>query len=742
MANIKNKQQDAMATIDTAKAMVDKVLTIMEIMISSPSVSLTFATNPIGFILQLLKHLGVTYEELRDYLANFLVYIIPVLEIAVKTILLTNLKNMISCSIDPRIPEKYRKRFNCGAPYIENYGINIGVEAIDFLDKLSENPLSDFGKDMYFGLEGVEDVYKFARAEDMDAFLWFVMHKGKFPNAASVTNMSTFSDSVHGAGSFTVKPNNASLLDVINLTSNSSSPSKIMLGNTFTYTGSPSVISMCIDRQYDKDNNVVANTLVPVSDDVCSVNWYIRRADQLTSNLGFGKKEFSGRDFSKERAICNLQFIDTASSNLFPAQGLVNNAFRFTILPKPYIHMPSIEFGEKPWGFVPLLFDSDGSFNLFGKYTIRPATTPTTGGTYTKEKVPVTNDKGKTEQKLKITDTRETIYSVGSGSIKVNAKTGKVTVEGDIRSGLIECYKGLTVYEFNYDYVMGMKLFDAKVMATTLLDTLVNTRLGLNLNLAQKHQEATEEIKEIIKNIINSDDSEVEDCYFSFDNRKYEELLRKSEEKRASQYKFGNTTNTSATFEEVYNILEEYDNAGTLEEQVDVINRAITQASVTITDGLDEQDKYGVEFNFVFDLIENLVLAIVNAVLTPKVLLLLEVNRQIMGGDWKAFTIKDLLKAMEGVIISLIKEIRDLVIQELLKFVLKQLEPLKEMIESILLREQIENYTSAINEIIRNCPVIWFSFGNQDLETKLDTVDYADIDVSSTRADDKPTNKC
>lgn len=745
MGNVKNKQQDAMASIDTAKAMVDKVLTIMEVMVSSPNKSLTFATNPIGFILQLLKHLGVTYEELRDYLASFLVYVVPVLEISVKTILLTNLKNMISCSVDPRIPEKYRKRTEesgCANSYINGYGINIGLEAIDFLDKLSENPLSDFGKDMYFGLEGVDDVYKFARAEDMDAFLWFVMHKGKFPNDSAVSDMSTFSDSVHGVGSYTVKPTDASLLDVIELTSSSDSPSKIMLGNTFSYTGSPSVISMCIDRQYDKDNNVVENTLVPVSDDVCSVNWYIRRADQLTKNLGFGKKSFEGRDFSKERAICNLQFIDTASSNLFPAQGLVNNAFRFTILPRPFIHIPNIEFGEKPWGFVPLLFDSDGSYNPMGKYTIRTDTVPTTGGTCIKDKVPVTDDKGRTIYKLKITDTRETIYSVGSGSVKVNVKTGKVTVEGDIRSGLIECYKGLTVYEFNYDYVMGMKLFDAKVMATTLLDTLVNTRLGLNLNLAKKHQEATEEIKEIIRNIINSDDSNVEDCYFSFDNTKYAELLRKSEEKRARQYKFGNTTNTSATFEDVYNILEDYDNASTLDEQIDIINRAITQASVTITDGLDERDKNGVEFNFIFDLIENLVLAIVNAVLTPKVLLLLEVNRQIMGGNWKTFTIKDLLKVMQGMIISLIKEVRDLVIQELLKFVLKQLEPLKEMIESILLREQIENYTEAINDIIRNCPSIWFKFGNQDLQTKLDTVDYADIDVSSTRADDKPNNKC
>ena len=103
MSSIKDKQQEAMASIDTAKAMVDKVLTIMGIMLESPKLSLTFATNPIGFILQLLKHLGVTYEELRDYLANFLIYILPVLEIAVKAILLTNLKNMVSCSVDPRI---------------------------------------------------------------------------------------------------------------------------------------------------------------------------------------------------------------------------------------------------------------------------------------------------------------------------------------------------------------------------------------------------------------------------------------------------------------------------------------------------------------------------------------------------------------------------------------------------------------------------------------------------------------
>ena len=726
MANVKNKQQDTMASIDTAKAMVDKVLAITQIMSASDTPSFTFATNPIGFILQLLEHVGVKYEDLLRFLTDFLTYTLPVLEISVKTVLLTNLKNMISCSVDPRIPDKYRKKANhCNEAYASSgYGIDISVESIDFMDKLSENPLSDFGKEMYFGLEGIDDVYKFARAEDFDAFLWFVIHKGKFPTASNITDMSAFTDSIHGVEATKVTPTDGTLLDVLDVSFDASSASTIMLGNTFTYSGSTGVTSMCIDRKYDDKNNIVNNTIIPVSSDICSVNWYIRRRDQLTKNLGFGKKTFEGRDFSKERAICNLQYIDASSSDASPASGLVNNKIKLTILPKPYIHIPKVDKGEKPWGFVPLLFDSNGDYDLNGKYSIAP-----------------------TVNVNEVYPNNETFLNINIGStnvVRIDKKSGKVTVvnkEALIKK-LTECYKGLTVYEFNYDYVMSLKLFDPKVMAATLIDTLVNTRLGLNLAIEKKHQDATEEIKEIIKNIINQDESLADSCYFTFDNSKYDALLRKSEEKRAKQYDFGNTTNKSGTFENVAEILAEYDNAATLEQQINVINRALTQASVNISDGVDEAEKYGIKFGFVTDLVENLMLAVVNSVLTPKVLMLLEVNRQIMGGSWKAFTMKDLLVSMSNIIVGLVREVRDLVIQELLKFVLKQLEPLIQALESIIVREQIENYTELINDIIRNCPTVWFRFGNLNQETKLDTVDYADIDVSSLKKDITPNNNC
>lgn len=725
MASVKKMQEEAMASIDTAKALVDKVLSIMEIIIVNPSIALTFSANPIGFLIQLLKHLGVTREEIELWLTNFLIYIVPVLEIAVKAILLTNLKNMISCSIDPRIPEKYRKQHKAITNYntSQEYGIDINIESIDFMDKLSINPLGEFGSNWYFGLEGVEDSYKFARADDMDAFLWFVIHKGKFPNSSAISQLSDIGD-IGGQNSKVTPTNgNGSLLSTVDVVYDENSSSNILLGNTFKYQGDAHVISMCIDRKLGESGNTIHNTLVPVSDDWTSVNWYARRADQLGKNLGFGwgvnqkrgntKYKGKGRNFSKEKGLCNLQYINQSSSDA-PLTGLVNNKIRFTILPKPLIHIPVLSKGEPPWRFKKMLFNDKGEYDSNGKYTLAD-----------------------------ISDSQDLTYL--DGAVKIDPKSGNVTVtdKDKVIKNLMECYPGLTVFEFNYDYVMSIKLFDAKVLAHSLMESVLNMNMGLSVGLGMRHQEGTEIIKEIIKNILKTDDSEINDCYYTFDNTKYDSLLRKAEEKRARQERFGNVTHETGLFDSVNDIFNEYDANAELHKQADVLHRAITQAAVTVSEGVPDTDKFDVEFNFIFDLIEALITAIVNGILSPKLLMLLEVNQKIMGGTWEKFTMKDLLEALRVIITAIVKEIRDMVIQELLKLVLKALEPIIQMLASILLREQLENYADAILEIIRNCPLIWFRFSHKYEDTKLDTVDYADIDASNNKEGEQPsTNKC
>ena len=191
------------------------------------------------------------------------------------------------------------------------------------------------------------------------------------------------------------------------------------------------------------------------------INWGVNNKTNTTKYKG---KE---RDFSKEFGIINLQYIDQASSDS-PIIGTVNNKLRLTILPKPLVHVPDLSKGEKPWAFKKLLFNSKGELDPNGKYTL---SSETAGN--------ITIEKGK-------------------------VKVGKSPSE--IIPLLYECYPGLTVYEFNYDFVMSLKLFDARVIASTLLDTLQNTTMGLNVGIVPMHQEATDTIKEIVKNIINSDE--------------------------------------------------------------------------------------------------------------------------------------------------------------------------------------------------------------------------------------------
>jgi len=741
MANTTTIQQETVASIDTAKALVDKVMSIINLVDISPFTSSKYPSTPIGFLLKLLKESGISYEEIRAFLTKWLVYAIPALEISVKAILLTNLKKMVSCSIDPRIPDKFRKRHkvmsDTNTP--NEYGIDISIESIDLLDKLSVNPLSRYGGELYFGLYGIDDVYKLARADDFDAFLWFVIHKGKFPMASKVSDVTDFT-TVYGASKVTkmgTEESATTLLAPIDVKfdPNGEQHSRILAGNTFTETGNGFTISMCIDAEYGEENKIIKNTIVPISDDWTSVNWYARRASYLAKNLGFGwsssrkdetattkfRKGNKPRNYSKERAICNLQYIDQTSTD-GPLTGLVNNKLRFTILPKPLVHTPDIANGEPPWRFKRLLFDEDGNYD--GK------------------KLLYAENEGE-ELNLKA-DFASGKYTIANeNDVNIDTKSGKVTWKKGVnfRSKLFETYKGLTVYEFNYDYVMSLKLFDAKVLATSLLDALINT--NVSITKTQNSEIDTEIIKEKIKKIIDTDESEVSDCFYTFDNSKYEELLRKSEIKRANRQSFGNSTHPIGDVNTILEVLQEYDTVGNEQpEQVRIIDRAFVTAAKVLSEGLPSEDKNEIEINFCFDLIENLVMAIMKAILSPKVLLLLEVNQKLMGGTWEKFRLDDLIKAMWPIIQSLIKEVKDLIIQELLKLLLKQLTPIFEMLSSLLLREQAENYAELIRDIIRNC-AFWFRFKKNDQDTTLDTVDYADIERGEENNEDAPNiNNC
>lgn len=684
---------EALSKIDMAQAMADKVLIILDLIQSNKSYPLDL--NAMSFLMNILKSLGVSFDVIEEWLTNFLVYVIPTLELSTKAYLLSNLKNMVGCSTDPRIPEKYRKKHKSqdDTESSQERGIDIDIESIDYLDKLSISPLSDNGKGLYFGLDGINDSYKFARADDFDAFLWFVIHKGKFPNS-SIVKLDKNNNLVLGNHK-TTKNYKGSLLSSLEVTYNEDDPSTILLGNTFQYE-SGRTISMCIDIKYNDKGKILNNTIVPISDDWSSVNWYTRRANYFTKNIIGDKasKISAKRDYSKEIPICNIQYIDQGSTDS-PVIGTVNNKLRFTILPKPLVYINPKELTIKK-----ILFNENGDFDKNGKYTLSDT---------------------KFDEIFKKEKSKDFEFNKGKS-------------KADVIRSMYECYKGLTIYEFNYDLIMGMKLFDARSIVSALFDTLQNASLGLSVGLEERHQESTDTIKEIIKNIINTDDSTVNDCYHTFSNDRYNMLLSNTANKRL---------NRTDKFYDAKQILSASLSGDTVNEE-EVLHRAITQAKVTVTEGSDGSDEYGIANNFIFSLLNNLITAIVQSLLSPKLLMVIVVNQSMMGGGkWEKFNFSNLFKALQDIIVGIVKEVKDLIIDKLWKLVATRLDPLITITSDEIVKEQLDSYADVLREIMKYAPYVFHFIGGQRQDTKIDDVDYADIDIPSENNQDTPnTNNC
>ena len=684
---------EALSKIDMAQAMADKVLIILDLIQSNKSYPLDL--NAMSFLMNILKSLGVSFDVIEEWLTNFLVYVIPTLELSTKAYLLSNLKNMVGCSTDPRIPEKYRKKHKSqdDTESSQERGIDIDIESIDYLDKLSISPLSDNGKGLYFGLDGISDSYKFARADDFDAFLWFVIHKGKFPNS-SIVKLDDNDNLILGNHK-TTKNYKGSLLSSLEVTYNEDDPSTILLGNTFQYE-SGRTISMCIDIKYNDKGKILNNTIVPISDDWSSVNWYTRRANYFTKNIIGDKasKISAKRDYSKEIPICNIQYIDQGSTDS-PVIGTVNNKLRFTILPKPLVYINPKELTIKK-----ILFNENGDFDKNGKYTLSDT---------------------KFDEIFKKEKSKDFEFNEGKS-------------KADVIRSMYECYKGLTIYEFNYDLIMGMKLFDARSIVSALFDTLQNASLGLSVGLEERHQESTDTIKEIIKNIINTDDSTVNDCYHTFSNERYNMLLSNTANKRL---------NRTDKFYDAKQILSASLSGDTVNEE-EVLHRAITQAKVTVTEGSDGSDEYGIANNFIFSLLNNLITAIVQSLLSPKLLMVIVVNQSMMGGGkWEKFNFSNLFKALQDIIVGIVKEVKDLIIDKLWKLVATRLDPLITITSDEIVKEQLDSYADVLREIMKYAPYIFHFIGGQRQDTKIDDVDYADIDIPSENNQDTPnTNNC
>lgn len=700
MANLQKEKKDAMGYIDVAITILEKYPNLEEI-------NLDLSISPFTYLIDICKSLGI-YDQMLQWLVKFLTSTLPAVELGIKGIILSNIKATISCSSDPRIPGYMRKLANAES---SDRGIILDINALDPYSLLYNSPLTEDGKHAYFGTENMTSVYQLARAKDFNAFMWFAIHKSSFPTPTRIRNMN-FSN----WGAEVMNGSTSLLKETVLMPTNEDEGTKILQGTTFIpdANNNRKLIALCIEASRNVEGKIAQNTIVPVSNDNRSANWYVDSG----TYFDFLKPEKSRkpRNYSDEYAICNLRYMNTLTESGAYFEN-TRNKLQFTILPKPFVHLP--RNGEPAWRIQRILFNADGEPDKNGKYSCV--------ATFIEQ-----TDDG-------------VIYDVeGITNLVVMKQTGNYFLhpidETIAQQVLYECYPKLTVYEFNYDFVMGMQLFDAKTISTNLINLALGIEVGMSLNYSKKQLQGRQRVAEVVKNIIESETSEVSDCYYTFSNDKYNEMIHNAEMKNLKQEPFENGTNTTSKIDtaSITDILNEYNSEGTLEENRDVLTRAFNQISASIQDEVLPNEYYALNADIIVTLIQNLTQAIVEVILSPKILLLFEVNKRLMGDNNETLSFEDLLKLMMNVIVSIVKEIRDLILAELLKFVLEQLRPIFELLADKLLLEQVMFYKNAIALLIKECGSIRFG-KRANLDSELDIVNYADIDPNPT---EPTTSEC
>ena len=796
--------------------------------------TLNLSVNPFELLLSVIQKF-VSLEEMTYWLSKTLTVILPIIEVGVKGVLLSNLKGKIDCNIDPTIPEYMRRSsilIKEGVDDQDERGINIFVPSIDFKNMLSVSPLSKEGQSMYFGTKvyytynhddyviedgkkhkrkflsyddavknatknnipvsfikedgEVSSVYELVRAQDFNAFLWFVMNKAKFivngkeiPNNQTVFDCFETDENISGESTASYSPGY--------LISNDS------YNNLLCIKMKADVISNEI-KQYSNvmDKMQVANLqivsdafsskeikyqFVSVSNQLNGCNWYVNSKNYL--NYLVSSKDRSSRDYNKDKAICHIKYLNSNTTS--KAYGNVHsNCFNFTILPKPSIIYPKIGLSSEECSGATydvvhsnlsfrkkILLNKNGQIDKNGKYSVNLNNYTVNGfekfsmglkgrkldGEEIVEvvKEPTFKEDGTcTEHGIinynyylyKVVD----IYNKSEENYYVAYKTSDKTLSivkenndnynsVNLPSNyLYECYKQTTVYEFNFDYVMGMRLFDPEVVASQLIENVLNMSFNISANLNINDMFYQQKIKETVKKIVESTDYTVADCFYQFSNAKYDEMLRKAEEKRSKSQEFGASSDENISFDpsEILEMLSDFDDDAELVENIDVIKNSFEFASELLSSGVNDEDAYAFKVEFINNLIISLVYVVVDSLMSPKIIMLFQINKHLLGDLSENYNFETFLESISDLLVSIVKEVRDMILKQILDWAMEILRKLKDKLVNALVKEQYMYYVRLMQQLIKACRI------NRNA-SEIENVDYADIDEITT---EQPNEEC
>ena len=296
-----------------------------------------------------------------------------------------------------------------------------------------------------------------------------------------------------------------------------------------------------------------------------------------------------------------------------------------------------------------------------------------------------------------------------------------------------------SIFQFNADYLSGVKLFDSKTIVASVINSLLGFSkaasgyFSFDMNLLSTKIESM--VEEVITKQVNGDpDTHDADYYFKFSDEKYSDVLDDATLRYSGRYVNEDGEYQQADYDYVIERLKEIDEAETPEDMENAIKEALLGVKRTVDYG---EDKWGLEWSvsmskdLVFKFIKEVMVQIALQLLSPKLMLIFSINARFLGEDVKQTTSaarwESFFKDFWNVFRSCIEKIVDLVLQELLDLIISQIRPIVDLILKKLLLETIIYYRMALELLLTNCVFPIFNFNNNRSNFVIDNVRGADI---------------
>lgn len=311
-----------------------------------------------------------------------------------------------------------------------------------------------------------------------------------------------------------------------------------------------------------------------------------------------------------------------------------------------------------------------------------------------------------------------------------------------------------TIFEFNHDFLMSLQLFDVKTFLTQVTQNVFGKGF-MNVSFSlQKNNEIDELIDTAITNVIINDDNNLGDknggdnCAFSFTNDDYQIATNKA------IYKEEISNINQTEIEQQLLLLEDFDKQKNSTAELvkndaeSVVNDTLNKAKDKLLDNnlsLKGGSNFVFEYNYEFEIIRMFVYPLVKPLFSPKVITLLLINTYVMGNPLeigeKIITFEQLKPFLNNILVSVIKQVKDIILELIYSFVIEKLTPLLTLFSLRLVLEQLEAYRELLTNLIEALLKIRINGNNG---TQIDEVRYVDIDPQMEKQKQTPinTNNC